>query len=168
MARSGLNPATPGLAAPVTGPFQLWSGLRRWNLPLHQITGHLYLAGVALAGCAAFFLAAYAEPHDFGVTLAGLAMAWWLCVGMAFVAIRRRRIEAHRQWMIRGYVLTLTFVTFRYLVDLPLWAPLCGAPCHGGLAQLGHAAAHRRSGAAVAALSGRCASATRERRLTSV
>jgi uncharacterized membrane protein YozB (DUF420 family) len=32
---------------------------------------------------------------------------------MAFVAIRRRAIEQHRQWMIRSYIVTFAFVTFR-------------------------------------------------------
>jgi uncharacterized membrane protein YozB (DUF420 family) len=32
---------------------------------------------------------------------------------MAIVAIRRRAIEQHREWMIRSYTVTFAFVTFR-------------------------------------------------------
>jgi uncharacterized membrane protein len=110
-----------GVTALVTGPFQLWTGLRRRSLHLHRLTGYAYIFGVALAGAAAFALARFAEPRDFGIALAALAAAWWTCIGMAFVAIRRHRIDQHRQWMIRGYVVTFSFTSFRYLIDLPIW-----------------------------------------------
>ena len=110
-----------GLTALVTGPFQLWSGLRRRALRVHRLSGYAYIAGVGMAGAAAFPLAWYAEPRDFGVALAALAIAWWTCVSMAFVAIRGRRIDQHRQWMIRGYVVTLAFTNFRFSIDLPIW-----------------------------------------------
>jgi uncharacterized membrane protein len=113
-----------GVTALVTGPFQLWTGLRSRALRVHRITGYAYIAGVALAGGAAFGLARYAEPRDFGVALAALATAWWTCIAMAFLAIRRGRIDQHRQWMVRGYVLTFSFTSFRYLIDLRIWDSL--------------------------------------------
>ena len=36
---------------------------------------------------------------------------------MAYVSIRKRLVEVHKQWMIRAYVVTFAFVTFRYLQD---------------------------------------------------
>ena len=42
-----------------------------------------------------------------------LAVVWLLTSGMAFAAIRRRNIVQHKQWMIRSYVVTFAFVTFR-------------------------------------------------------
>jgi uncharacterized membrane protein len=110
-----------GLTALLAGPFQLWSGLRQRVPRVHRVVGYCYITGVALAGGSAFALAWYAEPRDFGVALAALAVAWWTCIGMAFAAIRRRRIDQHRQWMIRGYVVTFSFVSFRWLVGLPVW-----------------------------------------------
>ena len=96
---------------------------------LHRVAGYGYIVGIALAGSAAFALAPYAEPRDFGVALAALATAWWTTVGMAFLAIRRRRIDQHRQWMIRGYVVTFAFTSFRYIIGLPIWDSLgAGAP----------------------------------------
>lgn len=113
-----------GTLALFTGPFQLWTGLRRRALRVHRLLGYTYLAGIAMGGTAGFALSFRTEPADFAVALFSLAFAWWLTVGMAFVAIRRGRIEAHREWMIRGYVVTFAFVAFRYLVDFPVWAPL--------------------------------------------
>src|SRR6266487_1346600 len=36
---------------------------------------------------------------------------------MAYYAIRKRMIEIHKEWMIRAYVVTLAFVTFRVFSD---------------------------------------------------
>ena len=110
-----------------SGPFQLWSGFRNRHAVIHRWTGRLYVGGVAFSGAAAFLLSFYVQPRDFGGALFGLAIAWWLTVGLAFLAIRRRRIGAHREWMIRGYVVTFAFVTFRWWVDWPIWWSLGSA-----------------------------------------
>lgn len=111
-----------GTVALFSGPFQLWSGLRRSHLNIHRAIGYLYIGGIALAGASAFYLAIYAEPPAEGIALFVLASVWWICIAMAFVAIRRRQIDSHRQWMIRGYVLTFAFVTVRYVTDMPILA----------------------------------------------
>ena len=51
----------------------------------------------------------------FGAGLAGLATAWIVTTGMAWAAIRRSLYEQHKEWMIRSYVVTFAFVTFRAL-----------------------------------------------------
>ena len=43
-------------------------------------------------------------------------------MGTAVVAIKQYRIDTHRAWMIRGYVVTFSFVTFRMLIEMPLWS----------------------------------------------
>jgi predicted membrane protein DUF2306 len=109
------------------GPFQLWSGLRQRHLAVHRWTGRLYVGGVLVAGTAAFHLSFYVEPRDLGFALFVLAAVWWVTVGTAFLAIKHHRIEAHKEWMIRGYVVTFSFVTFRWGIDLPLWSSLGSA-----------------------------------------
>ena len=37
---------------------------------------------------------------------------------MAFVAIRRKNLVQHKQWMVRSYVVTFAFVSFRLASDL--------------------------------------------------
>ena len=56
------------------------------------------------------------------MALFALGVAWWVSVGTAVHAITRYQIEAHKAWMIRGYVVTSSFVTFRILIELPLWS----------------------------------------------
>lgn len=109
-------------AALFCGPFQLWSGLRRRHLSIHRWTGRLYVGGVLIGGVAAFYLSLFVEPGNFGVALFFLGVAWWLTVGAAVVAVKRRRIEAHKEWMIRGYVVTFAFVTFRWWLHWPVWS----------------------------------------------
>jgi uncharacterized membrane protein YozB (DUF420 family) len=36
---------------------------------------------------------------------------------MALVCIKRRNIKAHRQWMVRSYIVTFAFVLFRIVTD---------------------------------------------------
>ena len=43
---------------------------------------------------------------------------------MAYLAIRNGRIEIHKEWVIRGYVVTYGFVNFRWIVGLPVMAGL--------------------------------------------
>jgi hypothetical protein len=52
-----------------------------------------------------------------GVGLVGLATAWATTAGMAYYAILKRRIPIHKEWMVRAYVVTFAFVTFRLLHD---------------------------------------------------
>lgn len=111
-----------GTAALFAGPFQLWSGLRDSHRRLHRWTGRVYASGVLFGGGAAFYLSFFSQPQSFGVALFALAVAWWVTVGAALVAVKQYRIEAHKAWMIRGYVVTFSFVTFRMLIEMPLWS----------------------------------------------
>jgi len=111
-----------GTVALFVGPFQLWSGLRDSHRLIHRWTGRVYVAGVLLGGGTAFYLSFFSQSRSFGVALVALGVAWWFTVSTAVIAIKRHRIEAHKAWMIRGYVVTFSFVTFRMLIDMPLWS----------------------------------------------
>jgi hypothetical protein len=74
---------------------------------------------VALSSVAAFYLACHTDfGWVFGMGLAGLAGAWIVTTGLAFVAIRRHLIHQHQEWMIRSCVVTFAFVTFRIFVGV--------------------------------------------------
>ncbi|MCP1677272.1 hypothetical protein J2T57_004451 [Natronocella acetinitrilica] len=121
-----------GTVALFMGPFQFWSGLRRRSLTVHRWTGRLYIGGVLLSSTAGFFLApANYLGLSFGAGLIALNFAWLLSIGMAYAAIRLREITVHRDWMIRSYVLTFSFVTFRFLFELPAVRAL-GTPAEVG------------------------------------
>jgi hypothetical protein len=110
--------AGSGLAL-LIGPFQFWSGLRRHSVLVHRWTGRLYVVGVLIGGSAAFYLASHAgQGATFGISLGALGVAWWTTTGMAYFAIRRGHVSQHKEWVIRSYVVTFTFVTTRALAEL--------------------------------------------------
>ncbi len=110
--------AGSGLAL-LVGPFQFWSGLRRRSMRVHRWSGRLYVAGVLIGGSAAFYLASHAgQGAAFGISLGALGVAWWTTTGMAYVAIRLGHVRQHKDWVLRSYVVTFTFVTTRTLADL--------------------------------------------------
>ena len=111
---------TGGALALLTGPFQFWTGLRRVSLHVHRWIGGTYVSGVAIGIVGAFYLAVTTPVGwQWGVSLLGLDLAWLLTTGMAFLAIRKRRIQLHKEWMIRSYIVTFAFVGFRIIVGWP-------------------------------------------------
>ncbi|HYL69888.1 MAG TPA: DUF2306 domain-containing protein [Candidatus Dormibacteraeota bacterium] len=109
-----------GLTALLVGPVQLWLGLTRQRLRLHRLLGRIYLGAALLGLSGASYLIAKELPTDwvFAGGLLGLACAWTLTTGMGYLAIRRRRIEQHQEWMIRSYVVASAFVLFGVFVDV--------------------------------------------------
>jgi hypothetical protein len=117
-----------GLAL-LVGPFQFWSGLRRRSMRAHRWSGRLYVVGVLIGGSAAFYLASHAgQGPAFGISLGALGVAWWTTTGMAYVAIRRGHVRQHRDWVLRSYVVTFTFVTTRTLAELGILPSLGADP----------------------------------------
>ena len=116
-----------GTIALFTGPTQFFTGLRRKRMKLHRLLGKIYLGGVAIGSAAAFYLSCKTAPQvswNFSVSLFLLAVAWSSSTAMAFVAIRNRNVEVHKEWMIRSYVVTYAFVSFRLLYNVPVFAAI--------------------------------------------
>jgi uncharacterized membrane protein len=120
-----------GISALLLGPFQFWSGLRRRALRFHRWMGRVYVLGVVLAAGSAFRLSFFIPPSDggwvVGLSLFALAAVWLTSAAMAIRSIRNGRVETHKEWMIRSYVLTFAFVNFRWWMDLPFISTL-GTP----------------------------------------
>ncbi len=104
-----------GMLALSCGPFQFWMGLRQKAMRVHRWTGRLYLVGVAVGSTGAFLMAVYTQPHSFGIALMGLATAWIVTSATAYAAIMRGLVQIHKEWMVRSYLVTFAFVTFRWL-----------------------------------------------------
>jgi hypothetical protein len=109
--------AGSGLAL-LVGPFQFWSGLRQRSMFVHRWSGRLYVVGVLIGGSAAFYLALHAgQGAAFSISLGALGVAWWTTTGLAYFAIRQGHLSQHKEWVIRSYVVTFTFVTTRTLAE---------------------------------------------------
>ncbi len=111
-----------GLTAITAGLFQVWLGLTGRTGSVHRSLGRIYVVGIAVGSIGAFYLAITIPPKYFAYAagLFGLACAWVLTTSMAVIAIRRRAYEQHREWMLRSYVVTFAFVTFRVFENVLL------------------------------------------------
>ena len=119
-----------GLAALVVGVFQLWSGAFRQSMAVHPWTGRVYVAGIVLGAAGGITLGVTSAVYGvaWSVGIMGLAFAWLVTTGVAVHCIRRRNVTAHRQWMIRSYIVTFGFVTFRIFADYLPYEALWGVP----------------------------------------
>jgi uncharacterized membrane protein len=108
--------AIAGTLAFVIGPLQFSTRLRARHLQLHRILGRVYVFSVLTAATLAFFIErnpTRTRDDFFGVFVQ--ISLWVLCTVVAFVTARNRHIAVHRQWMIRSYAITFTFIANRVL-----------------------------------------------------
>ena len=101
-----------GLIALLSGPIQFSSRLRRRYLKFHRVLGRTYVVSVFI-GAATGVALATGRPGFPGTSMQ--AAAWIVCTTAAFLTARNRQIIQHRQWMIRSYAVTFTFVSSRVL-----------------------------------------------------
>lgn len=112
-----------GMGALLAGPWQFSEKLRVRALNVHRWLGRFYLLSVALGSIAGFAMALVSEeglPTHLG--FGALAVLWFFTGLQAYRMVRRGNIEAHRQWMIRNFALSLAAVTLRNYMPLMLFA----------------------------------------------
>ncbi len=110
-----------GILALLVGPLQFWTALRSKNMRLHRLSGRIYLGSVGLSSMAAVYILTLPESSfGFRLGIAGLALSWITTTLFAYLAIRRKKITQHREWMVRSYVVTFGFVFFRLFLDILL------------------------------------------------
>jgi hypothetical protein len=111
-----------GSFALLVGPVQFSSRLRRRYPKLHRILGYLYAISVLVGAFTGIALAS-GRPGLPGTSMQ--AAAWIVCTTAAFITARNGHIVQHRQWVIRSYAVTFTFVSSRVLNLWPrYWAHL--------------------------------------------
>lgn len=87
----------------------------------HRWLGRIYLIAILIGTISSTYLAwtsAYRVNFSWALGLQGLAFAWITTALMAYISVMRGYILQHKEWMIRSYVVTFAFVTFRWLNDL--------------------------------------------------
>lgn len=110
--------ALGGIIAMVIGPLQFSSRIRQKHLKLHRILGRVYVISALTAAGVALIL-----TQGNGLEIATYVQAglWIICTLTAFLTARNRQIAIHRQWMVRSYAVTFTFVGVRLLDFWPAW-----------------------------------------------
>lgn len=111
--------AVGGILATFIGPFQFSTRLRRNHLRFHRILGRVYAYSVLAAAILAIVID-WHRPLFAGNTVQ--ATAWVLCTLVAVLTARNRYVVQHRQWSIRSYAMTFTFVALRVLNFWPAYA----------------------------------------------
>jgi len=107
-----------GVIALVAGAMQFSSRLRRRHLKFHRVLGRIYVVSVLIGAPTGIALAA-GRPGLPGTSMQ--AAAWIVCTTAAFIAARNRQVAQHRQWMVRSYAVTFTFVSSRVLNLWPVY-----------------------------------------------
>jgi uncharacterized membrane protein len=101
-----------GVIALLAGPIQFSSRLRQRHLKFHRVLGRIYVISVFIGAFTGIALAA-GRPGMPGTSVQ--AAAWIVCTTAALITARKRQIAQHRQWMVRSYAVTFTFVSSRVL-----------------------------------------------------
>ncbi|AJG91205.1 DUF2306 domain-containing protein (plasmid) [Bacillus tropicus] len=116
---------TISIVALVNGPFTLSTKFRGKNINRHRIVGKIYMIGILLGGVSGLYLSFYAMGGL--VTKLGfdlLSVFWLTSAYQALNRVKNKKIQDHRNWMIRNYFLTFAAVTLR--IWLPLFVLLFG------------------------------------------
>ncbi|MGA3045215.1 MAG: DUF2306 domain-containing protein [Terracidiphilus sp.] len=107
-----------GIFALLIGPINFSSRIRQRHFTLHRVLGRIYVVSV-LVGSFTGIALAWGRPGLPGTSMQ--AAAWMVCTTAAFITARNRHIAAHRQWMVRSYAVTFTFVSSRVLNLVPAY-----------------------------------------------
>lgn len=108
------------------GAAALYVGWTQRFFAVHRWLGGTYLLAGTFASLLALALALLAphEPSSIAVATNTIAVVWLAFSAMAWRAVRNRRFKVHRDWMVRSYVVTWTFVFCRMAMQLPLFPGL--------------------------------------------
>jgi uncharacterized membrane protein len=96
----------------IIGPINFSTRIRRQHLQLHRVLGRIYVISVFVGAATGVALAA-GRPGLPGTAMQ--AAAWIVCTTAALITARNGQIVQHRQWMVRSYAVTFTFVSSRVL-----------------------------------------------------
>lgn len=102
------------------GPIQFWKPIRTKYVRFHRIAGKIYIIGSLVAAVGAFRLALIFDCVGCRYSLIPLSVLFFLTTALAWYAIRKKNIVAHKQFMVRSYVCALAFVFVRLYQVLPL------------------------------------------------
>jgi hypothetical protein len=103
-------------------PFQLSGRLRRAYLPVHRVSGVLFIcAGLIAASTGAYLsiVMPFGGRPETGLVVAMVALFVW-CLIQALRAALTGAIYTHRQWVVRSIAITLSIATQRVVFSVLL------------------------------------------------
>lgn len=100
-------------AALLLGPVQFWDRFRTKYIKYHRTAGKIFIIGSLVAAVCAFRLNLMYDCKPCRISLGILSVLWFVTTAIAWWAIKRKNIKAHRQFMVRSYTAALAFVFIR-------------------------------------------------------
>lgn len=107
-----------GSVALLTGPLQFSSRLRTRTPRVHRLLGRTYVVAVYLAAPLAI---AISWHRPLLVATLTQCIPWLVTTTIAWMTARNRHFGVHREWMMRSYAVTFTFISTRILNVWPRW-----------------------------------------------
>jgi uncharacterized membrane protein len=101
------------------GATQFSTRLRTRHAKVHRTLGRFYVTGVAVAAPMGIYITIQHNALPSRIAIITTASLWFLTTAVAFYCIRHRNFREHRQWMIRSYAITLTFLLVRVIDAVP-------------------------------------------------
>lgn len=118
-----------GALTVVLGPLQFLSRWPRAYARLHRWMGRTYMTAMLIACTGATGLIATSfAPFEIRSAFAATALAWLTTALLGMIAIRGGIVWKHRRWMIRNYLVTLSPITFRLLLQAQLAMGVAPSP----------------------------------------
>lgn len=113
-----------GLLALLSGPLLFSSRLRGRYPKFHRVLGRVYVLSVLIAAPLGVLLSNHRhDPRAIHFVIATIVQAttWGITTLAALFTARNGYFQQHREWMVRSYAVTFTFITTRVLQPLPIW-----------------------------------------------
>lgn len=122
-----------GSLAMLAGASQFVAALRRRWPAVHRWLGRTYLLGILLGSTAVVGLLVTTQGWlALKLAFAATGLAWLITSLRGYRTIRRGEVDAHRRWMLRSYLVTLSPAVFRLFLLVPplmqLASPLVMVP----------------------------------------
>ncbi|MDP9171768.1 MAG: DUF2306 domain-containing protein [Acidobacteriota bacterium] len=111
--------ALAGTLALLSGPIQFSTRVRRRWLRFHRVLGRVYVFSALTAAVMALVVGFPSPLFPGTIVQSG---AWIVTTLAALLTARNRHILQHRQWMVRSYAVTFTFILLRVLNPWPAWS----------------------------------------------
>jgi hypothetical protein len=105
----------PGALALLLGAFQFSNRLRSHYLSLHRVVGYLYVVSVAISAPVAIVVSLRLPLPTLTMASIIQTFGWVTTTATAMYSIRTRRIQQHKEWMMRSYPFAMVFIVNRVI-----------------------------------------------------
>ena len=115
-----------GTAMIILGAAALYIGWTKKAFRRHKWFGYSYIVVGSCNALAGLLLSIRSPhpPHSLSIATGTVAVVWLAFTAMALRAALNKRFDAHKEWMVRSYVITWSFVGCRLSGFIPLFPSL--------------------------------------------